>query len=128
MSRRRDFVPSKNAKWLYQPIYQDAEGTTKIENIKTPQDLVNYLNALENNNVEHNNIWEPNNIARQVDYLQEDPLQQIVLASSIAHEEEVVQQNVPEHFFTENLIVHAEIPYKLSKSSPDKTNLTSIAH
>ena len=40
------YVPSKKTKWLYQPIYQDAEGTTKIENIKDPHDLINYLNAL----------------------------------------------------------------------------------
>ena len=47
-----------------------------------------------------------NNIVGQVHYLQEYLLHQIIPASSIAHEEEVVQPNLLEEIITDNLIVH----------------------
>ena len=47
----------KQKKWLWHNIYQDPEGTTII-NVRKPQDLITYLNALDNNNVVHNNIAE----------------------------------------------------------------------
>ena len=54
---KKDFIPSAKTKWLWNNIYQDAEGTTII-NVKKPQDLVTYLNTSENNNVVHKNISE----------------------------------------------------------------------
>ena len=54
---QKDYVPRKGTKCLWQEIYQDAEGTTRID-FKTSQELVTYLNALKNVNVMHNNITE----------------------------------------------------------------------
>ena len=112
------YVPSEGTKWFWKEIYQDAEGTTRI-NVKTPQDHVTYLNALEKFNVMHNYIEEEvhdpqenlqeqvtpvsfksheeedvqNNIAGLIHYLQENLLPQIIPASSIVHKEKVVDIN-----------------------------------
>ena len=48
-----DYVPRANKKSLYDNIYKDSEGTQIID-VKKPQDLFTYLNALEDNSVVEN--------------------------------------------------------------------------
>ena len=51
---KQDYKPGKGSKWIFDKVYQDDYGAKEID-IDNSDDIVTYLNALENNNDVHNN-------------------------------------------------------------------------